>query len=75
MLYHNSLKDIKSELKEIEDAFIIQNGALYLKMIKVKVIQKYKDKIIGRLLEPGEIIEVPKDRAEQLLKEKVVKKI
>lgn len=69
------LKDIKSELKEIEDAFIIQNGALYLKMIKVKVIQKYKDKIIGRLLEPGEIIEVPKDRAEQLLKEKVVKKI
>lgn len=69
------LQDTKSELKEIEDTFIIQNGGLYLKSIKVRVIEKYKDKSFGRLLEPGEIIEVPGGRAEQLLKANVVEKI
>lgn len=69
------LQDRKSELKEIEDAFVIQTGALYLKTIKVRVIEKYKDKSSGKLLEPGEIIEVSGDRAEKLLAARVVEKI
>ena len=69
------LQDTKSELKEIEDTFIIQNGGLYLKSIKVRVIEKYKDTSFGRLLEPGEIMEVAGDRAEQLLEANVVEKI
>lgn len=68
--------DIKNkELQNIESIFIIQNGKMYLRGIKVKVIEKYKDKILGKLLEPGEIIEVSPDRVETLLEARVVEKL
>lgn len=68
--------DIKNrDLQNIESIFIIQNGKMYLRGIKVKVIEKYKDKILGKLLEPGEIIEVSPDRVEQLLTARVVEKL
>lgn len=65
----------KHFLQDVEKTFIIQNEKMYLRKIKVRVIEKYNDKTLGKLVDPGEIIEVLPDRLEQLLESKVVEKI
>ena len=81
----------KEYLKYLEDVFLFQNGQVMLKntirrdngnekmdtnnLVKVCVIEKYKDKEKGELLEPGVVFETSIERANQLINAKVAKRV
>ena len=44
-------------------------------LVKVCVVEKYRDKESGRVLEPGFVFETSTERATQLVKENVVKRV
>ncbi len=84
-----SYSEDKKLLKYLEDAFIIQGQLIKLRntkgnskmnfneatLVKVCVVEKYKDSERGEVLEPGFIFSTSVERANQLVKEKVAKRL
>jgi hypothetical protein len=52
--------------------FSIIRGGDNVKVVKVRVLKTYKDVMLKEIKEPGDTFEVTKERAEHLVKQKMV---
>lgn len=71
----NNIFDVQGTVIKLKNINNMTSNSKKNNLVKVCVVEKYRDKESGRVLEPGFVFETSTERATQLVKENVVKRV